>query len=173
MSASAVVVAGLAVAATALVSPEHPRAAATAPAASSPSATPGYRARQGSTTQVNLTLRPGSALPSDYKRGVPHSLTVAGAPAREWSVVGWYYLAIRRADGHIASVDVNRAGTAAGQLRAEGRRIGEHLNYQRQDSVHPQFGLTYLPPGLGVDTVSVVRGNGTTYTLTVPAKTVG
>lgn len=128
----------------------------------------------GPVTSVIVALAPGSALPTSSKRGTPRDLTVAGQPAREWSVDDWYYLAIRLRAGGIATVDVEGGdgkghdGTAAA-LADAGRRIGVHLRLDRHDRIPVAYRLGVVPAGLAVRDVSWMSASGTIYTLAPPA----
>lgn len=46
-------------------------------------------AADGTVTNVRIRTVPGTALPTDPKRGVPRELRIAGRPAREWSLGDW------------------------------------------------------------------------------------
>jgi hypothetical protein len=131
----------------------------------------GYLIGSGSpSTQINLTRYSGTALPTDYKRGTPQELTIGNRPAREWSVDGWYYLAIAEANATIVTVDVNAEGATAGSLRATGRRVAENLDLNAHVPVTPRFQLGYLPSPAAITSLAVDADGTTTYEFSGPAE---
>ncbi len=135
--------------------------------------TRGYNVTSGGqSTYVLIGIQPGRALPTSNKRGTPNDLTIGERPAREWSVDDWYYLAITLPGGRIATVDIEGGhnqgkggdGSAAA-LAAIGRNVGAHLELNRHDPIKSGFALSYVPPGLAVQSVSSDDQNGTSYTI--------
>jgi hypothetical protein len=129
----------------------------------------------GTSTHVLVSTEPGTALPTTYKLGTPHDLSVGGRPAREWSVDDWYYLAILEPDGQVVAVEI-RGGPNQGKgldgsaaaLAAVGQKVGANLDLNRHDSINPSFGLSDLPAGVEVRAVSRDHQSGTTYTVASP-----
>jgi hypothetical protein len=133
----------------------------------------GYTVTSGQdSVYVLIGIAPGSVLPTDYKRGTPHDLTISARPAREWSVDDWYYLAFVAPGGRIATVDIEGGknqgkggdGSAAA-LAAIGRNVAAHLDLNRHDPIRTGFALSYLPAGLVVQAVSGKGQNDAGYTL--------
>ena len=130
----------------------------------------------GTSTHVLVSTEPGTALPTTYKLGTPHDLTVGGLPAREWSVDDWYYLAILQLDGQVVAVEI-RGGPNQGKgldgsaaaLTAVGQKVGANLDLNRHDSINPSFGLSDLPAGVEVRAASRDHQSGTAYTIASPS----
>lgn len=126
-------------------------------------------------TYLLVGAAPGSALPTENKRGVPHDLRIGGRPAREWSVDDWYYLAIQQAPGRVTTIDLaggrneGKGGDgSAAALAAIGRQVGAGLVTGRHDPIKAGFRLSYLPAGLTVRGVGWQDATGTSYTLAPP-----
>ena len=132
-------------------------------------------ADDGSSVYVLIGTQPGTSLPATYKRGTAHDRSVNGRSAREWSVDDWYHLAILLPDVQVATVEIEGGpnqgkggdGSAAA-LAAIGRKVGEHLDLNRHDSITPGFALSYLPAGVVTRAVGRDAQSGTSYTLASP-----
>ncbi len=110
-------------------------------------------------TYVLLGLQPGRVLPSTYKRGTPHDLTIAGHPAREWSVDDWYHLDLLL-DGQVASVEIEGgAGGGKGNdgsaatLAAVGRHVAATFRVGARQPIKTGLAFSYLPAGLRVSDI--------------------
>jgi len=128
---------------------------------------------------VLVGSQPGTALPTSSKRGEPRDVTVAGRPGREWSVDGWYRLAVRLPQARIATVDVTGSGDAKGtqrpaaELAGIGRRVAAQLQLDRRDRIDTDFTLADVPAGLAVRGVAHHVDGGTSYSLAAPTAPAG
>lgn len=128
----------------------------------------------GTRTNVLLNVRPGTALPTENKRGVPHDVTIGGRPAREWIVAGWYTAATTAPGGRIVTVELTSyqkdgaIAVPAATVAAAGRDVLAHVQLNRKEVIATTFTLTYAPPGLAVRSVSADPLGGTWYELAKP-----
>lgn len=129
----------------------------------------------GAGIYVVVNTAPGTALPTQNKRGVARDLTIGGRPAREWSVPDWYTLAIGMPGGTVATVDLSAgsetAHVPAATMTALGRHVGAELEFDRRDPIDTTFTLSHLPAGTAVRTVTSDSSSGTRYSLGGPAAT--
>lgn len=136
--------------------------------------------RPGSVLHLAVRTAPGSRLPTrSHLETTARDRTVAGRPAREWSLPGQYYVVVALPRGRLASVSLHgdRGDTAAG-LAGIGRRVAEQLRLDRAERVDTDYELTSVPAGRAVMSLDVtlmtgegVVAGGTSYTVAAPSTT--
>jgi hypothetical protein len=132
----------------------------------------------GTSTSVLLTARPGTALPTENKRGTPRDVTIGGRPGREWSGAGWYTAAVRGPGGRVVQVDLTSyekdgdTPVPAAGLAAVGRDVLAHVRLDRKEEIPTAYTLTYAPAGLVGRAVSTDQ-DGTRYELAGPTAPAG
>jgi hypothetical protein len=124
----------------------------------------------GSSTHIDLEVRPGSDLKTDD--GIdnqPHDVTIGGRPAREFRAGEVYAVVVRLPGNRVAQVGVlPMGGGGTLDVAATGRRVAASLRFDRPEPIKPAYRPTYVPKDLVVRAVDRSDGLGTQWTLAKP-----